>query len=97
MTSEIRAEWDRRKSDLNRRKHKIDFEFAARGFYDPLRRTEIEGYEHGEIRWRTVCEIEGRIFVISHTTREEGDVEIVRIVSARKAEPRERRAYEETP
>jgi hypothetical protein len=96
MTSKVRAEWDRRKSDLNRRKHKIDFGFATRGIYDPLKRTDVEGHEHGEIRWRTICEIEGRIFVISHTIREEGDVEIWRIISARKASPRERRAYEET-
>lgn len=93
----IRVEWDPRKSDKNRRKHKIDFAFVARGFHDPLKRIEIEGSEHGEIRWRTICEIDGRIFVVSHTLREEGEAEIYRIISARKAEPRERHAYQETP
>ncbi len=94
-------EWDRRKSDANRRKHGIDFDVAARVFDDPLKRMEIEGDEHGEIRWRTVGEIGRTLYAVSHTIREEedekGEVEIVRIISARKPTPRESRIYRETP
>jgi len=90
-------EYDERKSDQNRRKHGFDFEFVTLVFYDPLRRTEIEGDEHGETRWRTIGEIDGRVFVVSHTLREEGDVEVCRIISARKATPRERKVYAEAP
>jgi uncharacterized protein len=67
-------------------------------FYDEQRRTEIEGREHGEVRWRTTGEIGGTIFVVSHTIREEEEkeeIEIIRIFSARKASPRERKRYEE--
>lgn len=95
MTTEFRCEWDPRKSESNRRKHGYDFEFVTLVFYDTLRRTEIEGNEHGEIRWRTIGEIDGRVFVIFHTIREESDVEIYRIISARKATPRERKVYTE--
>jgi len=34
------------------------------------------------------------ILVVAHTLREEDGEEIVRIISARKATPRERRVYE---
>jgi uncharacterized DUF497 family protein len=87
-------EWDAKKSEANRRKHSIDFARARQAFFDPLRKTEVEGIEHGEIRWRTIGEIDGRLFTISHTLEEEDEVEIVRIISARKVTPRERRAYE---
>jgi len=87
-------EWDRRKSEANKKKHGIDFERARDAFFDPLMKREMEGIDHGEIRWRTMGEIKGRLFVVSHTLEEEGEIEIVRIVSARKATPRERRAYE---
>lgn len=98
MTAEIRFEWDPRKSDLNRRKHGLTFEDAMQVFYDPLRRLDIEGDEHGEIRWRTTGEIGGILYVVSHTIREEeGEAEIYRIVSARRATARERKIYEETP
>jgi uncharacterized DUF497 family protein len=100
MAENIKFEWDPRKSDTNLRKHGIDFDDAKRVFYDPLRRTGIEGNEHGEIRWRTIGEIGGLVIVVvSHTLREtfegEEEVEIVRIISARKATRRERRGYEE--
>ena len=96
MTTNIRFEWDLRKAETNRRKHGIDFDSAARVFFDPLRKTVIEGDEHGETRWRTIGEI-GGIFIalVSHTSHEEGEIEVIRIISARKATRRERRAYEE--
>jgi len=95
-------EWDPRKSESNKRKHGIDFDIAKRVFRDPLKIRDIEGDEHGEIRWRTVGEIGGTLYVVSHTVREEedkeeGEIEFVRIISARRATPRESRRYRETP
>lgn len=88
-------EWDPRKSEANKKKHGIDFERARDVFFDPMQKREVEGTEHGEIRWRTMGEIGGRVFVVSHTLEEEeGEDDIIRIISARKATPRERRAYE---
>lgn len=100
MATVIRFEWDPRKSESNKRKHGIDFEDAKRVFFDPLRRTGIEGDDHGEVRWRTIGEIDGLVVVIvSHTFLEtledEHEIETVRIISARKASYRERCEYEE--
>lgn len=99
MAGNIRFEWDPQKSESNRRKHGIAFEDAKRVFYDPLRRAGIEGTEHGEIRWRTIGEIDGLVIVIvSHTLHEISEdegIEVIRIISARKATRRERLAYEE--
>ena len=92
--AELAFEWDPRKSQLNLRKHGMDFERAREAFFDPLKSIEMEGVEHGETRWRTIGQIHGRLFVVSHTSEEEGEIEIIRIISARKATPRERRAYE---
>ncbi len=38
--------------------------------------------------------IEGLIVLVAHTYRQEGDEEVIRIISARKATVAERRAYE---
>jgi len=98
MAENFQFEWNSRKSESNKRKHGIEFAFACRVFADPLRHTDIEGHEHGEIRWRTIGEIDGVLIVIvSHTTREEGQTEVIRIISARRAGRRERQTYEEAP
>lgn len=101
MAMALRFEWDPRKSESNKRKHGIDFAVALSIFKDPLNKLEIEGNEHGEIRWRTIGEIDRVIFIVSHTIREEekeeGEIEVVRIISARPASRRERQEYEGTP
>lgn len=101
MANETRFEWDPRKSESNRRKHGFDFVAVLSVFRDPFKKRDIEGDVDGEIRWRTIGEIDRVIFVISHTIREEksGDdeIEIIRIVSARRASRRERQEYEEAP
>jgi len=76
------------------RKHGVDFDEAREAFFDPLKRLELEGTDHGEVRWRTTGEAFGRILIVSHTLEDKGEKEVVRIVSARKATRTERRAYE---
>jgi uncharacterized protein len=49
-------EWDAQKAAANIRKHGVDFDEARHAFFDPLRTLELEGTEHGEIRWRTTGE-----------------------------------------
>lgn len=97
MARGARFEWDRRKAELNRLKHGISFETAALVFEDRYLRAEASGDEHGEIRWRSAGEVRGTLIIVTHTTREEGDIEVIRIISARKATRRERRDYEEYP
>ena len=90
-------EWDGRKAAANWRKHRIRFEDAARAFDDEYAKEEVESDEHGEIRWRTAGKVRGTLIVVIYTTREESDVEVVRIISARPATRREYRRYEENP
>ncbi|WP_369334484.1 BrnT family toxin [Candidatus Thiosymbion oneisti] len=54
-------------------------------------------HEDGEERWQTIGRI-GRtvVLLVAHTYRDgEPNEEIVRIISARKATPKERRIYEQ--
>jgi uncharacterized protein len=94
MADKIEFEWDPKKSESNRRKHGMDFVRARAAFFDPLKKVDIEGNDHGQNRWRTIGEIDGKLFSVSHTIEEDGEIEIIRIISARKTTPRERRAYE---
>jgi uncharacterized DUF497 family protein len=52
---------------------------------------------NGEIRWQAIGEVGQTIVDVIYTIREEKDFEVIRIISARKATRRERRAYEGHP
>jgi uncharacterized protein len=95
-----RFEWDPAKAATNLRKHRISFDIALRAFADPFALSEQAGIEGGELRWRTLGVVEGYVLLlIAHTTREvlEGGqpVEIIRIISARAADRKERQRYEQ--
>ncbi len=91
----MQFEWDDAKDRLNRRKHGIGFETAARVFLDPLALSNQDRHVDGEERWQTIGMIDGRyVVVVAHTNRDRDGIEIIRIISARAAEPRERRRYE---
>ena len=85
-------EWDDRKAARNIAKHGVPFEYAVRVFLDPHRLDgeDIRG-DYGEERRLTLGEIEQRLFVVAYTLRGE----IVRLISARKANEREQRKYDE--
>lgn len=92
----MRFEWDPEKDANNRRKHGISFEMAKLVFFDPLARTEQDRIEEGEYRWQTIGTVDGLLVVIvAHTVRANDEGEVIRIVSARRATPRERRRYEQ--
>jgi len=86
--------WDPRKASSNLKKHKVSFEEASTVFGDILALTGTDpDHSVGERRWITFGEsVRGRVLTVAHT--DEGDV--VRIISARKATPHERRLYEES-
>lgn len=83
--------WDIEKEKLNRRKHGISFETAGRIFLDTER---IEYYDvmHSidEDRFVTIGSVDGLLSVV-YTERED---DVLRLISARKATDKERRAYE---
>jgi uncharacterized protein len=84
--------WDPRKAAINRRKHGVSFEEAATVFDDPVVLL-LADLEHGEARIVAIglSSRERVLFVVSV----EVDVDVMRIVSARKASGSERRSYEE--
>ena len=90
----MRFEWDEVKSRHNLEKHKISFETARLVFVDPHSRSIQDRVVEGEERWQAVGTIKGLIVLVAHTYREEAGDLVIRIVSARKATPAERRAYE---
>ena len=92
----MRFIWDEDKNCRNRAKHKISFETASLVFDDPRAISIVERVEDGEERWQTLGLAAGIVvLLVAHTYFEEGGEEVIRIISARKATPRERRVYEE--
>lgn len=84
-------EWDNAKAKSNLVKHKVSFETALRAFADPMAYTEQDRIENGEKRWQTIGMVDGHLLlVIAHTVLIDS-VETIRIISARKADSRERK------
>jgi uncharacterized DUF497 family protein len=83
-------EWDEAKNAANRVKHGIAFEMAAAVFLDEGHVTsEDVRYQYDEPRLTAIGSIDGRLHVVIYTLRGE----IVRIISARKANRREQRKH----
>jgi len=86
----VELEWDRRKAELNLRKHGIDFADAATALHDEFAVTVRDDYPFEE-RFVTIgMDALGRILVVVYAWRGER----TRLISARKATLRERRRYE---
>lgn len=92
----MRLIWDENKNRRSRAKHRISFETAALVFDDPHSISRLERIEDGEERWQTLGLAGGIVvLLVAHTYFEEGGEEVIRIISARKATPGERKVYEE--
>jgi len=85
-------EWDLVKADKNFRKHGVTFNEASTVFENPLaRETYDPDHSDDEDRFLLIGHsARGRVLIISYTDREDR----TRIISARPAEPHERRDYE---
>jgi hypothetical protein len=95
-----RFEWDAAKAADNLRKHRVSFETAIRAFADPSPSPNWIVHEGGEERWQTIGFVEGYLLLlVAHAIREEDEdsepVEVIRIISARPADRKERRRYEQ--
>jgi len=56
---------------------------------------EQDRIENGEERWQTIGVVDGIVMLlVAHTVREQDDIEVIRIISARRADRKERRRYE---
>ena len=85
-------EWDDAKAAENYVDHGVTFEVAQDVFKDPFALDWLDDREpYGELRYATIGMAEGRLLYVAYTMRGE----TIRIISARGAEPYERRRYHE--
>ena len=89
----MRFEWDDEKAARNAAKHGVSFDEATEVFYDP---NALDDYDMGH------SAREARFFIIGLSSRRllyvvyaERVADIVRIISARKADKAEREVYEQ--
>ncbi|MGP0093146.1 MAG: BrnT family toxin [Xanthobacteraceae bacterium] len=84
-------EWDDAKEQVNRRKHGLDFRTAAKVFLDPYVIEFDDRDATDEPRFNAIGVVDGRMLFVSFAMRGA----VVRIISARGAEPHEKRKYHE--
>ncbi len=85
-------DWDDAKAARNEADHGVSFETAKRVFNDPFAiewRDDREDY--GENRYSIIGMVDGRVLCVAYALRNG----TIRIISARGAEPYERRRYHE--
>jgi uncharacterized DUF497 family protein len=91
----VRWTWDPQKDAANRAKHGLSFGTAVLVFDDPFHASKPDPHPDGD-RWHTIGLVGSVVLLVIHTWLEgEGDEQIGRIISARKATARERKVYEE--
>jgi uncharacterized DUF497 family protein len=99
----VRYEWDEEKNQRNKRKHGgISFELAALVFEDDRCVVALDHIDKtGEQRWHAIGMVRAdsgnaAVLLVVHVYREDYDgEEIIRIISARRAQKHEVRRYQE--
>jgi hypothetical protein len=89
----IRFQWDPHKAETNAQKHEISFAEAATVFQDSLA-CIFDDEDHADDEYRELIigySKRNRLVVVAFTEREE----VIRIISARKADQDERETYEQ--
>ena len=84
-------EWDSAKERANWSKHGVDFRTAAKVFLDANVIEFDDRDPRDELRFNAIGLVEGRMLFVVYTMRGA----VVRIISARGAEPHEKRKYHE--
>lgn len=92
-TCSMNFEWDEAKNEACFTQRGFDFAYVARAFFDPNRIVHADTRRsYGEERYQLTGMIERRLFVLVYTPRHGA----MRIISARKANQREVRYYEDS-
>ncbi|MBA5248427.1 hypothetical protein MNB_SUP05-SYMBIONT-4-1002 [hydrothermal vent metagenome] len=89
-------EWDEVKSQQNQVKHGVDFIEAKEVFADTLQISKLDfRFNYFEERWITIGSTrKNKLLVVANLFFTEEGNEIIRIISARKANKKERSLYE---
>ena len=91
---EIRFEWDHAKAVINKRRHGVSFEDAKHTFADPHVVLVEDCEADGEMRYHAIGYAAGELLLtVVHTDRSDEEQEIIRIISARKANNYEQSTY----
>jgi len=93
----MQFEWSDEKNALNIKKHHVSFEEAKEVFLDPLHISKLDHrFDYFEERWITLgATTEEKILVVANMFFDENGEEIIRIISARRANLKERIFYEQ--
>jgi uncharacterized protein len=92
----VRFEWDQAKAASNVHKHGVRFDDAILAFGDRFALFEQDRMVGEELRWQMLGWAGGDfLLMVAHTAWNEGEDEIIRIISARKATRKERKRYDE--
>lgn len=85
-------EWDSAKEKKNITKHGISFSVAAKVFGDPFRIELFDkSHSNNEDRYITIGRIDSELIVLTVVYTERDDT--IRLISARRADGKERRLY----
>ncbi len=93
----MKFEWSETKNKLNIQSHQVDFEEAKAVFNDPLHISRLDHrFDYFEERWITLGTTDKqKILVVANLFFDDNGEEIIRIISARKANSKERLFYEQ--
>jgi uncharacterized DUF497 family protein len=83
-------EWDDDKAAANLEKHGVSFHDVVRFDWSDVDEIDDKRFDYGETRTNVVGFLDGRLHVLLHTPRDGA----LRLISLRKANPREVRRYE---
>lgn len=90
------CEWDENKNILNQQKHGVSFEEAKEVFDDPMHISKLDKrFGYFEERWISIGSTSRyKILVVANIFFTNEGEEIIRIISARKVNEKERQRYE---
>jgi uncharacterized DUF497 family protein len=95
MESVMKFEWDESKNRANQQKHGVSFEDARTVFDDPLQIAKLDHrFSYFEERWITIGSAKNsQLLVVANLFFIDDGEEIIRIISTRQANPKERASY----
>ena len=92
----MQFEWDNNKAINNFKKHGVSFDDAKMVFEDPFQISKLDyRFSYFEERWITIGATKNaKILVVANLFFTDEGEEIIRIISARYANPKEKATYE---
>ena len=94
----MKFQWDAKKEKINIKKHGVSFEQASYVFADRFALSKFDDeHSNDEDRWILLGRsIHETLLLVVHTFRDVDGLEVVRIISARKATKKEKQAYQKS-